>query len=140
MFILCSVHRMDSWTEKLDWEGNEGSYTAWRHFEGQGNLRFCWWEFKMLVWPIFAAPVKMTLLWDLFVLQFFGPFFRPILNWQEQKKWCFVPFYQEGYSALVQKNYQIKPWHTQNVLTSYDKCALKYDVPKLGEFNRVGTE
>ena len=43
------------------------------------------------------------------ILLIFCEFLRPILAWQEQRKWCLVFFHQEGHSALLQKNYQTKP-------------------------------
>ena len=49
----------------------------------------------------------------------FSDFFRPILTWQDQRKWCCVSFYQEGHSALVQKNYQTKPWHIGTYTKSF---------------------
>ena len=43
------------------------------------------------------------------ILLIFCEFLRPILAWQEQRKWCLVFFHQKGHSALLQKNYQTKP-------------------------------
>ena len=43
------------------------------------------------------------------ILLIFCEFLRPILAWQEQRKWCLVFFHQEGHIALLQKNYQTKP-------------------------------
>ena len=43
------------------------------------------------------------------ILLIFCEFLRPILAWQEQRKWCLVFFHQEGHSALLLKNYQTKP-------------------------------
>ena len=37
------------------------------------------------------------------ILLIFCEFLRPILAWQEQRKWCLVFFHQEGHSALFQK-------------------------------------
>ena len=59
------------------------------------------------------------------IILIFCEFLRPILAWQEQRKWCLVFFHQEGYSALHQKNYQTKPCQYR-IYTKSFSCLVQW--------------
>ena len=58
------------------------------------------------------------------------------LEWCEPAENTFYFSLTKGHSALVQKYYHSILELTQKVLTFYDQCALRSEIPKLGVFNR----
>ena len=57
------------------WKGNEGTFTAWRHFAQQGSWTFCCWEF-----------------YDIYLF-FVCDFFGTNLDFTNQPKQCFIYFF-----------------------------------------------